>query len=403
MAIIDGYDGLVLDLDGVVFRGTELVRGAAGWLRRRRNRPPMVFVTNNSSRTPEEWVEMFTSARIDVEPDRVLTSATATAELLVRGGASNVFALGEYGLRTALRRAGIKVVEDAAVAETVVVGFDRTLAWDRLRDAASAIERGARFVATNPDPRVPTADGTVPGTGATVAFLRAATGAAPEVVGKPMTGMLEQAGRVLDVAGPVLLVGDQLGTDVAGARAMGWDAALVRSGVDDLPELVAAPVLPTYVLSDLGAIDDAAPPTVRTAREGDISAIRTLLEQTGFDTERVAARLATTLVAETGEGRVVGTAAWELVGSAAHLRAITVDAAERGLGTATTLVATALHQLRGTNVEWAYLLTPGADGLFEQLGFWRVHRDRVPTEILDTAQYGGPADGGTALVRRLRP
>jgi len=111
--------------------------------------------------------------------------------------------------------------------------------------------------------------------------------------------------------------------------------------------------------------------------------------------------LRSTLVAQGPDGALTGVVAWELVDNAAHLRGITVDPSERGHGTASHLVARALMALRGTDVEYAYLLTPGAETLFERLGFWRVHRDRVPARILETAAYGEPSKGGVALVRRL--
>ncbi len=402
MAIIDRYAGLVLDLDGVVFRGDEPIRGASAFLKRaRKQRPPMCFVTNSSARTPEEWAELCARHKLPIEAKDILTSATATAELLRTSATETAYVLGEFGLREALRTAGVKVVAAAEDAQAVVIGWDRSLTYEKLRDAAAAIDRGARFVATNPDRSVPTKDGRVPGTGATVAFLRTATGVAPEIVGKPLTGLFELARTRLGVDGPILVIGDQVATDVAAARAMGWDAALVRSGLDSWPQLVDASVTPTWVIGDVAGLDGPEPPVVRHARESDLTAIRELLGASSFDVDGAAGRLRTTLVSESAAGEVVGSIAWELVDTAAHMRGITVAQSERGFGTGSHLVARALQELRREGVEWAYLLTPGADGLFEQLGFWRVHRDRVPEEILATATYGGPADGAIALVRRL--
>jgi len=162
MAIIDRYAALVVDLDGVVFRGQELIRGAGSFLRKaRRQRPPIVFVTNNSTGTPQEWSELFERHKIAVPADRIVTSAGATASLVARSG--SVYVLGEYGLREALREAGARLVPDARDADVVVVGFDRSLTYEKLREAAVAIERGARFVATNPDTTMPADAGKVPG------------------------------------------------------------------------------------------------------------------------------------------------------------------------------------------------------------------------------------------------
>jgi 4-nitrophenyl phosphatase len=402
MPITDLYAALVIDLDGVVFTGDEMIRGAATFLRRGRSELPICFVTNNSSRSVGEWVTLFARHRVQVDAGAIVTSATATAAMLRRTAqGQRVGVLGEYGLLDALRAEQLTLVDDLATAELVVVGLDRGLTYDRLRAAATAIERGARFVVTNPDERIPTSDGHAPGTGATVAFLRAATGVSPEIVGKPMTGLFERARDLLGDPGDVLVVGDQVRTDVVAARAVGWDAALVRTGVDSWLALVDAPATPRWVVDDLSGLDDPAPPVVRHAREQDLSAIRGLLGDAGFDAAGAAERLSSTLVAESEEGHVVGTIAWDLVDAAAHLRGITVAPSERGFGSGAQLVSRALQELAVAGVEWAYVLTPGADALFESLGFWTVHRERVPEEILATAQYGGPASGGTALVRRL--
>lgn len=403
MSVTDRYGGLIIDLDGVIFRGEEPVRGAAAFLRRvRRSKLPVVYVTNNATRTPDEWVALFDRHKIKVDVDQILTSATATAELLAADPGARCYVIGEYGLVAALREAGLEVVEQQADANTVVVGWDRRLSYDKLRAAALAIDRGARFVGTNPDLVYPGPDGPWPGNGAALAYLRAATRVAPEVVGKPMTPLLELASRRLGVDGPVLVVGDQVETDVTAAERMGLDSALVLTGVSSWVSLIGAPAPPTWVLAGIGDLDGPEPPVVRRAREADLSGIRRLLESAGFDTGGAAKRLRDTLVAVAPNDEVVGTASWEIVGSAAHLRGITVAEAERGHGTGSHLVVRALDELSTTEVDWVYLLTPGADDLFTKLGFWPVHRDRVPGEILETAQFGAPAAGATALVRRLR-
>jgi 4-nitrophenyl phosphatase len=401
MTILDRYAGLIVDLDGVVFRGDEPLRGASAFLKRvRKSGTPVVFVTNNSTRTPDEWVALFDRHRMQVDPDRVLSSAVATARLL-RVDKPRCYVIGEYGLRSALKAADVPVVDTAAGADAVVVGWDKTLSFDKLKQATLAISRGARFVGTNPDTVYPSPEGPWPGNGATLAYLRAATGVAPEVVGKPLTPLFEMAGQLLGVDGDVLVVGDQVATDVTAAEKMGWDAALVLSGVAGWTALVDAPAQPAWVVPDLTGLVGPEPPVVRRAREGDLSSVRGLLQRAGLDVDGAAARLQDTLVAETSDG-IVGTAAWEMVESAAHLRGITVAASERGHGTGSHLVVRALDELAKRDVAWVYLLTPGADELFEKLGFWRVHRDRVPEEILTTAQYGAEGSGAVALVRRLR-
>jgi 4-nitrophenyl phosphatase len=403
MSITDRYAGFIIDLDGVVFQGDTVVRDAVQFIKRaRRGGLPLVFVSNNSARTPDEWAAACERHKLKLDPEDILTSAAATAAMLVADPPPRCLVVGEYGLVSALRQAGIELVEDHREADTVVVGWDTRLTYDKLRAATAAIARGARFVGTNPDRIYPTDAAPWPGNGATLAYLQAATGVAPEVAGKPQTPLFELAGQRLAADGPVLVVGDQVETDVVAARRMGWDAALVLTGVSSWASLIGATAAPTWVVPHLGDLDGPEPPIVRHAREADVSAIRGLLEACGFDVAGAARRLRDSLVAENPDGTVVGTASWELLDSAAHLRGITVDERERGHGTASHLVARALDELTQANVDWVYLLTPGADELFEKLGFWRVHRDRVPDEILRTAQFGPAASGGRALVRRLR-
>lgn len=403
MAVTERYAGFVVDLDGVVFRGTEVVRGAAQFVKRaRRGDLPLVFVTNNSTRTPGEWATAFDKHRMKVEASQILTSATATARMLAADRPPRCFVVGEFGLASALRNAGIDVVDHQAEADTVVVGWDRRLTFEKLRAATAAIARGARFVGTNPDVLVPGPDGEEwPGNGATLAYLRTATGVAPEVVGKPMTPLLELAAEQLDVDGPILVVGDQVATDITAAQRMGFDSALVLSGVSRWTSLVGASATPTWVVPTIGDLDGPEPPVIRHAREADLSAIRDVLDGCDLDSRGAARRLRSTLVAEAPGGDVVGTASWEMVDQAAHLRGIAVATAERGHGTGSHLIVRALHELQASGVEWVYLLTPGAEELLQGLGFWPVHRDRVPADVLATAQFGAPASGATALVRRL--
>lgn len=404
MAILDRYAGVVIDLDGVVFRVEEPIPEAMGLLKRLgRDGIPTMFVTNNAARRPADWVRLFDRSGMTVEEEEILTSAMAAAWMLRTGPSPRTFVIGETGLNDALVRAGIPVVESADDVDAVVVGWDRRLTWERLKLATLAIHRGARFIGTNGDLVYPAPEGPWPGNGAALAFLRASTGVAPELAGKPQTPLFELAGERLDVDGRILVVGDQVSTDIVAASRMGWDSALVLTGVSDWVSLIGASASPTWVIRHLADLDGPEPPIVRHAREADLSRIHELLDATGFDIGGAARRLPETLVAEGPDGLVVGTVSWEPLGNAAHLRGITVAEQERGHGTGSELVARALDELLQHGVEWVYLLTPGAEKLFERLGFWHVTRDRVPEEVLETAQFGAADHHAHAMVRRLRP
>ncbi|HEX2029630.1 MAG TPA: HAD-IIA family hydrolase, partial [Nitriliruptorales bacterium] len=258
MSILDRYAGLVIDLDGVIFRVDEPIPEAVALLRRlRRARPPTVFVTNNAARTLDEWRALLARARIEVDESAVLSSAMAVAWMLGEDASQAVLTIGEAGLAQALQVAGVAQTDDPDRAGTVVVGWDRQLTWDKLRRATLAIHRGARFIGTNADLLYPAPEGLWPGNGAALAYLRAATGVAPEVVGKPQTPLFELAAERLEVGdGRILVVGDQVATDIVGAHRMGWDSALVLSGVSSWSTLIGAPATPTWVIRHLAQLDD---------------------------------------------------------------------------------------------------------------------------------------------------
>ena len=237
---------LICDLDGVVYRGRVPVPGsatalaaleAAGWR--------IIFCTNNSARTPEEVAERIRGITgYEGRAEQVITSAAATAGLLAESRPLT-FVLGGDGVRTALEKEGIPVTAVGSEAGAVVVGLATGLTYDWLREASSAVMRGARFIATNDDPTFPAEDGLWPGAGSIVAAVERATGVHAEVAGKPFPPMRRLIHKNLG-PGPVWVVGDRPDTDLALASAEpGWRSALVLTGVsagqkvDPAPDLVA--------------------------------------------------------------------------------------------------------------------------------------------------------------------
>jgi glycerol-1-phosphatase len=281
-ALAAGYRGIVLDLDGVVYLGEEVVAAAPAALEGVRGLGVrLAFVTNNSFRPPELVTEKLGRLGVKAAVEEVLTSAQATVHLL--GGAdglrgTRVLVVGGPGLRQALEDAGARLLDvaDWRQAEVVAVGFDPDLTYDRVKAAALAIRAGARFVGSNPDTTLPTPEGFWPGAGATLAMLRAATGVQPEVAGKPEGALLETAAAAIG-PGPYLMVGDRADTDLDGAHRLGWATALVLSGVvtaADLPDLAIAP---DHLLADVGGLLDPPGPVVRQATQGDARAAAALL------------------------------------------------------------------------------------------------------------------------------
>jgi len=240
---------LILDMDGVLYRGATAVAGAAAfvaWLAERGF--PFLLVTNNSTLDPEAYEAKLAGMGIAVPAARILTSAMATAEYLARNlhAHARVYMIGESGLERALLARGFTLTSQAP--DAVVVGMDRGVTYDKLRTATLAIRAGARFVATNPDRTLPTEAGLVPGAGAIVAAVVAATDCTPVVIGKPEPPLLEAA--LAQLGQPITctaLVGDRLETDIAGARRLGLAAILVLSGVTREPPPPESDLQPDWV------------------------------------------------------------------------------------------------------------------------------------------------------------
>jgi HAD superfamily hydrolase (TIGR01457 family) len=256
--IAERYDSILLDLDGVLYRAADPIPGAAETVRRLRALGKgIAFVTNNSARTPEAVVAHLASVGIAVELDEVQTSALATAELLAERGVDTAFVVGEQGLRSALETAGVRVLEgEPNHVNAVVVGWDRSADYAKLRTASLLVESGAVLIASNADASFPAPDGRAwPGAGALLAAIETTTGVRAEVVGKPHPPVL-RAALARAGGGRPLVVGDRLDTDIAGARGLRWDSVLVLTGISTRDDVKAAGFAPTYTVETLRELVD---------------------------------------------------------------------------------------------------------------------------------------------------
>jgi len=254
-----GLRALLLDLDGVVYRGNRALPGAVeffAFLQERGIR--FSLITNNSTQTGAQFAEKLHRLGIAVSAADVLTSAEATADYLSATAAprSRVLVVGGYGLRAALRRVGFGVASHHP--DYVVVGLDMKLTYAKLCRASVAIRAGARFIASNADATLPTEEGEIPGSGAIVAALQAASGVAPTVIGKPQPLMLEMAmGRLGVSPKETAIVGDRLGTDVLAGHRLDICTILVLTGVTTREELAEASLRPDFVFAGLRQLQEA--------------------------------------------------------------------------------------------------------------------------------------------------
>ena len=238
----------VFDLDGVVYRGEQPLPGAVDTIETlRRLGHQVYFFTNNSTQTRTSYAEKLRRMGIPADEEHIMTSAYATALYLEEQGAKGASALvvGENGPREELKAVGVRLVEGGLneKVDYVVVGLDRRFDYGILTKAQQAISRGAKFIATNRDATFPLEDGLiVPGGGALVAAIEAATGVTPVLIGKPETYAMR---RVLELAraspDSSVIVGDRLDTDVLVGRRIGAITVLVLTGVTSEKELESAP------------------------------------------------------------------------------------------------------------------------------------------------------------------
>jgi 4-nitrophenyl phosphatase len=244
---------LIIDMDGVLYRGNEAIPGTASFVNFLRQRGVgFVLATNNSTRTPQQYVDKLAGMGVAVRSAEVLTSAQATAGYLasVAPAGARVFVVGQDGLWAALDEAGFTLVEDEA--DYVVVGMDFAIRYERLARATLLIRAGASFVGTNPDRTFPSEQGIVPGAGALLAFLQAATDVEPTVIGKPGTAMMEQAlARMGADATFTAILGDRLETDILAGHRAGLRTLLVLSGVTDRALLSKSELQPDLVYRDV--------------------------------------------------------------------------------------------------------------------------------------------------------
>lgn len=253
--VLRRVQAVLLDMDGVLYVGNHALAGVQDLLDYlEASGRKWLCVTNNSSRTSESFSEKLAQMHVRVGPEHILGSAEATASYLAEKAppGSKIIMMGEPSLRNALAGKGFELVDDPFEAEYAVASIFFGLTYQVLSDMTLAIRNGAKFIATNPDPSLPTERGQVPGTGSIVAMLATASGVQPEFVGKPYPGMYRQAmHRVGSEPAHTLMVGDRYETDIVGAVELGMVTAGVLTGVSTREQFENAALPPDLVATGL--------------------------------------------------------------------------------------------------------------------------------------------------------
>jgi len=258
---------LILDMDGVLWRGETPMPGLAEFFATlRRREMGYALATNNATKTAVMYTEKLARFGVDVAPEHIVTSAEATAAFLREeygngaAGGTAVYVVGDKGLHDAIAAQGFTIVtpEQAragAQAAIVVAGFARSATYEIMAMAAHLINQGARFVGTNPDPSYPSEIGPLPGAGALLAFIETGTGVKPTVVGKPGPIMFQQAMRRMGgTPENTAMIGDRLSTDILGAQNAGLQTILVLSGISTREDVAAQGIEPDFIFADIAEI-----------------------------------------------------------------------------------------------------------------------------------------------------
>lgn len=313
-SLIADFDGVVCDLDGVIYRGHAVVPHAVeSVLSAIAAGVQVVYATNNASRSPAEVSAHLDSLGLPGLASRIVTSAQAGAQYVAqrcpRG--SRVLAVGGEGVSLALLEAGLTPVPAQAASSVqpvvaVLQGYGAQVAWTDLAEAAYAVQAGALWVATNNDSTLPTDKGVAPGNGALVGAVRQAVATDPVVVGKPHTPLYDLSVSVLGTSPELTLaIGDRLDTDISGAAAAGMDALFVFGGVHGWADIVGVdlPARPRFVATDLRSlhlmyespVQDLRDPALWVCGQAHASVSESgalVMAQTGGLNERLRAALA---------------------------------------------------------------------------------------------------------------
>lgn len=246
------YRGYLLDLDGTMYRGNVPIQTAVTFVQQLASKGiPYLFVTNNSSQTPEAVVEKLTSMNIPATEEQVMTSSIATAGYIQKQSKqAKCYVIGESGLVEALEKEGLTVSEETG--DYVVTGIDRHISYEKLAKAALLVRDGAKFISTNSDIAIPTERGLVPGNGALTSVISVSTGITPTFIGKPEKIIMEQSLEKIGLSNDeVIMVGDNYDTDIMAGIQSDIDTLMVFTGVTPLASYDQLPVKPTHYVKSL--------------------------------------------------------------------------------------------------------------------------------------------------------
>ncbi|TMC89154.1 MAG: HAD-IIA family hydrolase [Chloroflexi bacterium] len=252
------YTTYLIDLDGVIYRGNELLPGAKefiAWLKA--NNKKFLFLTNNSFASETQVLEKLIGLGIVTDTSHLLSAGEAAVQNIARRfPGALVYLVGEQPLNDLLRQYQLQVADvNSLQADVVLVGLDRHFDYKKLTGAVLAVRAGAHFITINRDPLLPVEGGFLPGCGTMAAAIEAGCGVTPEVVGKPEPLLLQEAMRIFGSnPSETVMIGDSLTVDIQGGKAAGTHTLLVLSGNTSREDVAHSSIKPDYIYQDVAAL-----------------------------------------------------------------------------------------------------------------------------------------------------
>ncbi|WOO87451.1 TIGR01457 family HAD-type hydrolase [Mollicutes bacterium LVI A0039] len=248
------YKGYLIDLDGTAYLGSKVITETIDFTNKLKEKGiPFKFVTNNSSATEIDVVNKLTSMGYNVDTQNIVTTARATGNYLKREKPdASVYIIGSGGVVNALEDANIKITDDYTKADTVIVGLDQQVTYEKLANACLAVRNGATFISTNPDIALPSERGMLPGNGSIAKVVETSTEVEPITIGKPERHIMQEALDQLELTNTeVAMIGDNYMTDIMSGVNMDIDTIFVNTGLTRREDLGKYDVPPTHICETL--------------------------------------------------------------------------------------------------------------------------------------------------------
>ena len=249
----------MLDMDGTLYLGERVIKGAPEFIGRiKQNGAKVMYFTNNASKDRTLYIEKLNRLGFKASIDEIVSSGDVTAAFLNNHRAGKkVYLMGTPACERQFREAGVNLVPIGEKCDIVVVSFDTTMTYEKVENACTQIMNGAEFLSTHPDINCPTEDGFIPDSGAICAMVALSTGKQPRYFGKPYAETIEMVEEMTGLKrDSIAMVGDRLYTDIALGKKNGFTAVMVLSGEGTMEDIKALPdeLKPDYIFDSVDEI-----------------------------------------------------------------------------------------------------------------------------------------------------